>query len=349
MVGNLPKEDTSVPGAFIETPAAEADKAFSVNPIPASEGVGNPIDLPAGAAVPPHHELTSNTLTSNVKTDQAAYENADAGAAKNIFKESHDAVPPIPVGKVVIPESSLPIGDAGVTPFISSAGAGTTTAEKVGALPKEPEVPNVVTESQAAAHTDPEASANPVAVHEKKEVEDELKSKVHEEPATSTGGYSVGGIVAGVTGAAAAAGAAITAGAIATKDKAVETTAPAVAAVSGSSTTTPALPKEPAAAVPAVVTESIEKAHQGAEAAANPIAVEEKKEVEAQLLKEVKVHNETGESAPTASAATKAPAAEASTPKKELTAAEKALADKKNKRKSFRVKLSELKHKVFKD
>ena len=53
--------------------------------------------------------------------------------------------------------------------------------------------------------------------------------------------------------------------------------------------------------VPEVVKESIAESKQGPEATTNPEAVEEKKAVEAELLKEIKPSNETGEPAPAAS------------------------------------------------
>ncbi|KFY33620.1 hypothetical protein V495_08284, partial [Pseudogymnoascus sp. VKM F-4514 (FW-929)] len=47
---DVPKENgtsSALPGAFPETPATEPD-SFSVNPIPASEGAGNPVTLAPG-------------------------------------------------------------------------------------------------------------------------------------------------------------------------------------------------------------------------------------------------------------------------------------------------------------
>lgn len=328
MAGEVPKEDTSkaVPGAFIETPAGEPD-SFSVKPIPASDGVTNPISLKPGEKVPDASEVTTNTVDSTVKLDKESYENADAGPAKDIAKLAEESAPP--VGGVIIPESSLPMGDgAGVSPFISSAGAGTTTAELAGAVPKETtEVPAVVTESQAEANVAPEAAANPEAVEEKKEVEDELKSKVPEEPATSESGLSAGKIAGIATGSAAAAAAAVGAAAVATKDTATEA-ATSVGLVSGKAAET--TPAEPAAAVPEVVSESIEKAHQSPEAAANPEAVAEKSAVEAELKKEVPESEAKGEPAPELTSDV-GPASSASTP----------VTDKKAKRRSVFGKLKD--------
>lgn len=179
LAGQVPKEAShrDVPGAFIETPSTEPD-AFSVNPIPASGGFGNPIKLAPGEKVP---ENTAS-VDSAVKTDKASYEKADAGPAAALAGLAKDDKPK----SSIIPESSLPIGGSNT---IQSAGATSTTAALAGAVPKEPRgVPEVVTESQHAAHVDPEASGNAEAVTEKKEVEAELKKKVHQEPATSESG-----------------------------------------------------------------------------------------------------------------------------------------------------------------
>jgi hypothetical protein len=223
MAGSVPKEESKpdVPGAFVETPGNE-NQTFSVNPIPATAGLGNPVKLAPGEKVPDPSTLTSNTVAGTAKTDLQSYENADAGAASQVTGGDMMSVPPVTKG--MIPESSLPMGsgpagDVNVGPFISSVGAQSTTAalagavplEKpkggdvqpfssigadsttaalAGAVPLEPKdgVPEVVSESQAAAHVGPEASANAEAVAEKKEVEDELMKKVPEEPATAESG-----------------------------------------------------------------------------------------------------------------------------------------------------------------
>ncbi|KAL8713987.1 MAG: hypothetical protein Q9220_002133 [cf. Caloplaca sp. 1 TL-2023] len=61
-------ESSDVPGTFPETPYHEASE-FSVNPIPASSGHGNPIDLKPGEKVPDPSTLTSNTVSSTAKDD----------------------------------------------------------------------------------------------------------------------------------------------------------------------------------------------------------------------------------------------------------------------------------------
>ncbi|KAL8848708.1 MAG: hypothetical protein Q9221_006252 [Calogaya cf. arnoldii] len=83
MAGEVPKESSKepssettgqtasssdLPGTFPQTPANEP-AAFSVNPIPASSGYGNPIDLQPGEKVPDPSTLTSNTVSSTARDD----------------------------------------------------------------------------------------------------------------------------------------------------------------------------------------------------------------------------------------------------------------------------------------
>ena len=78
LAGAVPKEkdgkSSGLPGAFPETPAAATPgsepQTFAVNPIPATEGLGNPIKLAPGEKVPEPSTLTSNTVGSTVKHDK---------------------------------------------------------------------------------------------------------------------------------------------------------------------------------------------------------------------------------------------------------------------------------------
>ncbi|TKA53921.1 hypothetical protein B0A49_11821 [Cryomyces minteri] len=124
-------------------------------------------------------------------------------------------------------------------------------------------VPETVAESIQRSHESPEAAANPEAVAEKQTMEDELLRKI---PSTQESGEHA--------------------------PRYAPAAIPATAGTSRSAT-----------GVPEVVTESIEKAHESPEAAANPEAVTEKSAVERELLKEVKPTNESGAPAPSDSAA----------------------------------------------
>ena len=319
---------SDLPGAFPETPAAQE---MSVNPLPATAGIGNPVNLQAGDKVPDPSSFTGNTIDSHVTTDKASYENS-SGAP-----QLPDVVTPqqergtglfgLPeTTNNMIPESSLPMGSGRPTeendtgPTIRSAGAGTTTAELAGKVPLEPRgVPEIVQESQKEAKIDPEASANKEMVSEKSAMEKELESKVPEEPVTSEGtstgqtntsdgtttkGTShkdeaiAGGVLAGVAGAGAAA-----ATATGLKSDKSETPKNIPSSVQDSINDMNTSGTAIAPTVPDVVQESITEAHQAPEAAGSKEMVKEKSAMEAQLLDKVKTEERAGEPAPALSAA----------------------------------------------
>lgn len=214
----VPKESNgNLPGTFPETPGQESEQILSVNPIPASGGYGNPIKLNPGEKVPDPSTIHGNTVDSTVRLDKESYEKGDSvplgstGTQNDTAGSSAFTVPPVTSN--LIPESSLPIGgpaqraasteqdlsraggpaqqaamaDPGVT--IQSAAPTSTTAALAAEVPLEKnkqtngtepvqEVPQVVKESIAEAHKDPEAAANKEAVAEKRDVENELHTKV---------------------------------------------------------------------------------------------------------------------------------------------------------------------------
>ncbi|KAG9185824.1 hypothetical protein G6011_07155 [Alternaria panax] len=274
--------------------------ALGISPLPATAGAGNPIHLAPGEKVPDASTFTSNTVDSTVNTDASSYNQSDAlpplaftPQAERDAKGGMFGIPPV-MGNM-IPESSLPMGadakveqDTGVT--IQSSAPESTTAQLAAQVPKESRgVPETVTDSQHEARVDPEASANPEAVQEKKEVEQELKEKVSEAPAAS----GEAGLSDTAKAAAATAAAGVTAGAglftaavYSAKEKAAEANG-----MTGPSTST-------ADEVPSIVAESQNTAHAEPEAAASPEVVAEKSVVEKELLSEVPKTNETGEPAP---------------------------------------------------
>lgn len=282
-----------LPGSFPETPADELNKPIGISPLPAAAGGLNPIKLAPGEPVP--KDLKTADLNSNVKLDPESYEKSDA--LPGVDTSALD-IPPI--GGVMIPESSLPMGNG--NPTINSVGANSTTAALAAQVPKEPKVPEVVKESQEKAGVDPEASGVASEVKDKEQVEEELKDKVPEAPSTSEGTAGKGteksegdktlletaaALTAGVGAAAAAA-------AVATKDKAVSQLPDSVKEklpVSVQDTIAPNTKEtkieEVSPEVPTEVKESIAEAGKSPEAAGNTAAVEEKKAVEAELLKEV--------------------------------------------------------------
>lgn len=191
---SLQEQSGAVPGSFPETPA-EDSQVFSVNPIPASSGIGNPTQLTPGEKVPDPSAVSENTVGSTVRTDKAAYE-ADASApfqGSSQAQEDKDLTLPTE-SQNLIPESSLPMGapkqpDPGYT--IQSAGPASTTAALAAGVPLESqkqqpngeapvdEVPGVVKDSMAEAHKPPEAAASHEVVGEKKDLEKELQEKVN--------------------------------------------------------------------------------------------------------------------------------------------------------------------------
>ncbi|KAI0453434.1 hypothetical protein F5B21DRAFT_479293 [Xylaria acuta] len=286
-------EQSDLPGTFPETPAAEPsdEGSFSVNPLPAAAGAVNPIKLAPGEKIP--EDITAQGTTSNVKLDPESYEKSD----------------------------TLP-GDVPVT--ISSAAPVSTTAALAADAPIEHKVPGIVKESQEKANSSPEASAVPEEVEEKAAVEKELLDKVKEAPSTSEGTagegtektedvVTPGEAAASIVAAASAAAGAAVAGAIIAKDVAVEKTQDAISAAQTTATSAAAqlpdsvkekLPEsvqstigttqkeevreEVSPEAPTQVKESIAIVGESPEAAANTEAVEEKKAVESELLKEVK-------------------------------------------------------------
>ncbi|PTB36841.1 carbohydrate-binding module family 48 protein [Trichoderma asperellum CBS 433.97] len=306
---------SDVPGGFPVTPSTELDKPVSVNPLPAAAGAVNPIKLAPGEEVP---AVGIESINEHVKLDKESYEKSDA-------LPGVEATELPPVTSNMIPESSLPVV-AAQDVHISTVNPDATTVGLAAQVPLEAKVPEVVKESQEKAGAEPEAAADPKEVEEKAQVEEELKAKVTEAPATSEGTAGLGteksesdntDTIAAATAAVAATGAAVVAAAVAAKDSAVEAATPAVndtvaAAADAANKNLPDTVKENLPApvqetlaqqetaakeetreevspeVPAEVKESITEAGKNPEAAANTTAVEEKKEVEAELLKEVK-------------------------------------------------------------
>ncbi|KAI9769226.1 MAG: hypothetical protein M1840_004355 [Geoglossum simile] len=247
------------------------DQVFSVSPLPATAGVGNPISLKPGEPVPDPSTFTQNTTSSTVTTDKETFENGSSSLS------GAPAQPPAstgvldlpPISKNMIPESSLPIGKNIATmgdlpgETISSVAPTSTTAALAAKVPLEPshrtpEVPEVVKQSQNEAGVSPEASASATAVIEKAAVEGEPRDEVPVKPPTSEGRV-----------------------------------------VNGSSEDAD---KGSPEGVPEVVKNSIAKAHVDPEATTNPEAVREKMETEGELLKGVKREGGVSEPAPAATA-----------------------------------------------
>ncbi|KPM44598.1 hypothetical protein AK830_g1965 [Neonectria ditissima] len=304
---------TEIPGFFPVTPAAELDKAFGINPLPASEGGVNPISLQPGEKIP--ESITAQSTDQYVKLDKESYEKSDALPG---FEGISTDLPP--VSSNTIPESSLPVTsvhDATISTVTPTA----TTALLAGDVPlesKAPVVPEIVKESQEKANVSPEASAETAEVKEKALVEEELKETVPVAAVTSEGtakkegesDYDLAAIAATAGGAAIAAGGAVVAAALAAKETVQEQSAPYIEQATTQATeaaknlpdpvkeqlpvslqealVTKTTPLDVSVEVPPEVKESIIEANKSPEAAGNTEAVEDKRAVEAELLSEVK-------------------------------------------------------------
>ncbi|XRM48468.1 Cruciform DNA binding protein [Aspergillus tubingensis] len=334
------EQRANVPGSYPITPASEADK-FSVNPIPASSGAGNPIKLNPGEKVPDPSTFNANTISSTARTDRAGYEQGTSGGfpGSPAYDASAFAIPP--VSKNMIPESSLPMGESqGATEpsyTIQSAAPTSTTAGLAAAVPLESQrqtggrvptrdVPDVVRQSLSEAHRDPEAATSKEAVDEKKEMEEELRRKV---PVDNSTGAPAPTTVAGL---GTSSGLGFTAGAAPSTNLGPSTgldvatgmgTTTGLGAVAGA-TAAQGSQKEttsglPAHDVPDVVKQSISEAHRDPEAAGVEEAVGEKREVEEELQQKVPVSNQSGTPAPVITAATseRAPGASGAEPASE--------------------------------
>ncbi|KAF3920854.1 hypothetical protein ABW21_db0203054 [Orbilia brochopaga] len=283
---DLPTPDPrSVPGYLPDT-FEPVDEVVSVNPLPASETADNPIHLEPNEPVPP----STASVTDNVKLDKESYEHADAsnlgvGATASAALAAvtgalaSAASTATETAKNLIPESVLPI----VTGHTAEPDHTTATTETV---------PEVVVESQVKAGVEPEASGVPEAVEHKQEVEKEIVAKTELAAPTEPIAEAVHAEVPEVV-----------------RESQVEANAPLEASASPvaveakkeieaelKSEVKPAEPiaehpvSEPSEvpAVPEVVVGSMLMAGAAPEAAANPVAVEAKHEVEEAIVKQAK-------------------------------------------------------------
>ncbi|CAK4033334.1 Hypothetical predicted protein [Lecanosticta acicola] len=230
----------------------EKDQTYSVNPIPASAGAGNPVNLAPGEKVPSPSTINNNTVTSTVHDD--------------------------PSLKSSTPNSAQTEQTFGVAPIPASGGTGNPIHLQPGEKVPEPSTvtgntltSNVKLDKESYEKSSSGAPQLPPVLSPQSEME-------------SAGGAAIFGGLGPQTS-----------NMIPESSMAMGKDAPALlegAAISsvGANSTTNQLagqvPKEPRG-VPEVVTDSQKDAHVGPEAAANPTAVQEKKEVERELKAKV--------------------------------------------------------------
>lgn len=336
LAGQVPLEKPvdDLPGAFPETPAATEAKgeeqAFSVNPIPATEGAGNPVQLAPGEAVPHPSTISAATLTSNVKDDEELKSKdlnetvsvapipASAGVGNPIKLAPGEPVPPHQTvtdhtltSNVKLDKESYEKSDAAAlngVPSTSSIDKQAATAVAAAGVGPQTIIPEssigVGNNASVLAGGEPTiqstgAGSTTADLAGKQPIEPRQEATVIDDKKESNGGIA-GAIAGGVAGLGAAA-----AGTAAflnqkTKDatgvdavsKLPESVQKSINDINSSSNST--------AAVPAEVKASQEAAHIAPEASANPEAVAEKSAVEKELLSKVPTA-EPGTGAATAS------------------------------------------------
>lgn len=344
MAGAVPKEeqshnDESVPGAFPETPATEP-QSLSVNPIPATEGFGNPIHLAPGEKVPDPSTLTNNTIQSTVKDEPEEEKSfgvapipATAGAGNPIHLapgekvpdpstitsntisstaktdaesyEKSDSIPP-QLGPVVTPEAERTAngGMFGLPPVSKNIIPESSLPMGTGAEAEND--PGVTIQSAAPlSSTAALAALVPKEPRGVPEVVTESQEEAHVAPEASGSPEAVEEkreVEEELLEKVPEAPPA--AESASGPGKVTEITAGGAPGLNGAPAPTDSAAPVTEATVPEIVTESQKEAHFSPEAAANPEAVGEKAAVESELLKKAKTTDEASEPAPTVIAET---------------------------------------------
>ncbi|KAJ4155731.1 hypothetical protein LMH87_000962 [Akanthomyces muscarius] len=293
----------STTAAMASQQPLEKDKLVGINPLPASETGVNPISLKPGEKVP--QELTAGDIHKHVKLDKESYEKSDS------LVGIPNPVDVAAAGPNAIPESGLPMSQNAT---INTVAPGATTAALAGQVPLESKAAEPTSGSddkkkkknkkknekkkqkKAAAAANGNGNAN---------ADDDDNEDDQSDAAAQKGDHSAAATAATVGGSVAAVAAAVAAGATVAAGKVGEQAAPTFdaaksAAAEAINNNLPDAAKEKlpdqakqllghtAEDVPVEVKESIQAAGKSPEAAANATAVEEKKTVESELLREVK-------------------------------------------------------------
>ncbi|KAF1848924.1 carbohydrate-binding module family 48 protein [Cucurbitaria berberidis CBS 394.84] len=311
LAGQVPKEPRGVPETVTES---QKEAGFAPEAAANSEAVleKKEVEQELKEKVPEAPAAADNSYASNISSSlgtAATTAAAGATAGAGLFAAA------IYSAKDKAAEATGLDANSTVTDVKDKA------AETVGLNSSAPagDVPVRVLESQKEAHVAPEASSNEHAVHEKSQLEQELLSEVPKsnETGVSAPAIAIPAIVsesqkeahvgpeAGANTFAVADKKAVESELLREIPKATEAGEPAPVFTAATTETAPGAPVAPVANtetlardVPEVVAESQKEAHVSPEAAANAEAVSEKKAVEAELLKEVKTTDATGEPAP---------------------------------------------------
>lgn len=294
----------SPPGAFPDTPRSEAEQ-FSVQPIPASDGFGNPVQLAAGEKVPDPSAVTSHTVASTVTTSKADYDKdasataafpavaglagaTAAGAAVAIGLKEEEKP------ESLVPESSLPMGDKAdkaldAGPFISSVGPAATTASLAADVPLEKKRQGMVIDPADAPTAGEGGDEEEVAAGVPAVVKESLHA-AHQSPEAAASPEAVEEKN-------------VFEKELLQKVKSEEDTGESAASAANQSSYYGLAPT-----VPDTVEHSMQEAHAPQEAAAESSVVAEKAMVEQELHKKVPISEEVGQPAPTIASALSATA-----------------------------------------
>ncbi|KAK1992296.1 hypothetical protein LX36DRAFT_588705, partial [Colletotrichum falcatum] len=347
---DLPKATPSdIPGGFPVTPAIELDKSFGVSPLPAQDVTAEPVTLAPGEPLPP--SAKAGDINDQVKLDKESYEDSSALPGLSKEETALPAVTSntIPESSLPIEPANVTINSAAPTSTTAALAAEVPVETKTAEVPEIVKESQEKAHAEPEASANPEAVQEKATVED--ELLEKVPAAPSTSEGTSGFGTQkteAAGVV--VATAATAAGIATAAvinakdsiveavapAAVNAKDTVVEATGPAVNQASVAATDAAAQLPEPvkeslpvsvqeaiggqtkeetleevAPQVPAVVKEAIAESGQSPEAAANTEAVIEKKEVEAELLQEVKPAPAIGEEADKAKVEAEKPKVEA--------------------------------------
>jgi hypothetical protein len=297
LAGAVPKErettksSSPVPGAFPETPYAETPgsepQTFNIAPIPATAGLGNPIQLAPGEPVPDASTFTDNTVESTVKHDREPEEEATsfgvaplpatAGLGNPIKLAPGEPVPDASTFTDNTVESTVkhdrePEQEAssfGVAPLPATAGAG----NPIHLAPGE-KVPD---SSTFTSNTVNSTAKTDESSYEKSDALPPLSFTPQAEREAKGGMFGLPPVMGNMIPESS-----LPMGADAKTEQDTGYTIQSSAPHSTTAELAGQVPKEPRG-VPVTVTESQKEAHVDPEASANSEAVQEKKEVEQEL------------------------------------------------------------------
>lgn len=255
----------AVPGTFPETPAKETEQ-LSVNPTAASSGLGKPEEPKPGESAPDSSTCDPKTVESANTTDKEGYEkNAIYPEVPGLGPEASKPVQAFAVPPV--DETLIPESSLPLNPAVCD------TNDPVTIQSAAPEATTAVLAAQVLKESEKKKTNGDAPADEVPDVVKQSISEARKDPEAAA------------------------------NEKAVEEKKTVEEELQKK-----VVPEEEApptaSEVPGVVKESLKKAREEPEAAANSEAVEEKKEVEDQLQNTVPITESAGEPAPTTTAET---------------------------------------------